>query len=121
MSAHEPDSYGYDSYGPATPGDLPAPAPRRSPLVVRAIRALSGAVAAGVVMLLLVVIVSGYIGGGKGVPGPGTVSVTAHVAAAVVVIAAQRIADRREGVVAVTSSVAVFAAAALLLFTQWWD
>ena len=59
-------------------------------------------------------------GGGRGFPGPGTISITAHVVASVFVIVAQRIADRRDGLVAVVASVAVLAAAALLLATQWW-
>ncbi|MEV0945716.1 hypothetical protein [Rhodococcus sp. NPDC049939] len=120
MSVYARDGYDrFDSYGRPAPGDVPPREPR-SPLPLRAIRALSGAVAAGLVLLLLVVIVSAYLGGGKGVPGPGTVSITAHTAAALVAIAAQWIADRREGMVAATASAVVIAAAALLLFTQWW-
>ncbi|MCQ4119810.1 hypothetical protein [Rhodococcus tibetensis] len=118
-----PDRYGpdrYDPYGPAAPRSVLPREPRRSPLLVRASRAFSGAVAAGVVILCLVVIGSAYVGGGRGFPGPGTISITAHVVASVVVIVAQRIADRRDGVVAVVASVAVLAVAALLLTTQWW-
>ncbi|TQC45776.1 hypothetical protein EEB14_29595 [Rhodococcus sp. WS4] len=118
MNTHESERY--DPYAVAAPRTVTAAEPRRSPLVVRALRALSGAVAAGVVILCLVVIGSAYVGGGRGFPGPGTVSISAHVVASVFVITAQRIADRREGVVAVVASVAVLAAAALLLSTQWW-
>ncbi|MFC0454377.1 hypothetical protein [Rhodococcus jostii] len=118
MNTHESERY--DPYAVTAPRTVTATAPRRSPLVVRALRALSGAVAAGVVILCLVVIGSAYVGGGRGFPGPGTVSISAHVVASVFVIIAQRIADRREGVVAVVASVAVLAAAALLLSTQWW-
>ncbi|MFC9551272.1 hypothetical protein ACFTWF_10530 [Rhodococcus sp. NPDC056960] len=118
MNTHEFERY--DPYTVAVPRTVTATEPRRSPLVVRALRALSGAVAAGVVILCLVVIGSAYVGGGRGFPGPGTVSISAHVVASVFVIVAQRIADRREGVVAVVASVAVLAAATLLLSTQWW-
>ncbi|MDT2010012.1 hypothetical protein FXW78_51830 [Rhodococcus opacus] len=118
MNTHESERY--DHYAVAAPRTVTATEPRRSPLMVRALRALSGAVAAGVVILCLVVIGSAYVGGGRGFPGPGTVSISAHVVASVFVIIAQRIADHREGVVAVIASVAVLAAPALLLSTQWW-
>ncbi|QSE89138.1 hypothetical protein JWS13_11195 [Rhodococcus pseudokoreensis] len=118
MNTHESERY--DPYGPAVPRTVAATEPRRSPLPVRALRAFSGAVAAGVVILCLVVIGSAYVGGGRGFPGPGAISITAHVVASVVVIVAQRIADRRDGLAAVVASVAVLAAAALLLATQWW-
>ncbi|MHA4848842.1 hypothetical protein L1080_004745 [Rhodococcus sp. MSC1_016] len=119
------DPHGYDAdrddpYGPTTPRSVPPREPRRSSFVVRASRAFSGAVAAGVVILCLVVIGSAYVGGGRGFPGPGAVSITAHIVASVVVVVAQRIADRRDGLAAVLASVAVLAAAALLLATQWW-
>ena len=118
MNTHESERY--DPYGPALPRTVAATEPRRSPLPVRALRAFSGAVAAGVVILCLVVIGSAYVGGGRGFPGPGAISITAHVVASVFVIVAQRIADRRDGLAAVVASVAVLAAAALLLATQWW-
>ncbi|AII05044.1 MULTISPECIES: hypothetical protein [Rhodococcus] len=118
MNTHESELY--DPYGHTVPRTVTATEPRRSPLVVRALRALSGAVAAGVVILCLVVIGSAYVGGGRGFPGPGAISITAHVVASVFVIVAQRISDRRDGLVAVVASVAVLAAAALLLATQWW-
>lgn len=88
--------------------------------MVRAARALSGAVAAGLVILCLVVIGSAYVGGGKGFPGPGAVSITAHVVGAVIAIVAQRVADRRDGLGAVVASLLVIVVAALLLVTQWW-
>ncbi|MFC7448636.1 hypothetical protein [Rhodococcus daqingensis] len=92
----------------------------RSGGVERGLRALSGAVAAGVVVLAVVVIGTSYLGGERGFPGPGAVSVGAHVVAAVVVLLAQRAADHRRGVTAAFGSVGVFLITGVLLWTQWW-
>lgn len=91
---------------------------RRAP--ARALQALSGAVTAGVVLLALVVVATAYLGSRRGFPGPGAVSVTAHLVAAVVVVLAQRCADHRSGGVAVAGSVSVFLVTGGLLWTQWW-
>ncbi|MFZ2176982.1 MAG: hypothetical protein WAW17_23685 [Rhodococcus sp. (in: high G+C Gram-positive bacteria)] len=129
MTSHDSDRYDTHRAGPrgADPSRALPPVrpgavavPRRSPLMVRAARALSGAVAAGLVILCLVVIGSAYVGGGKGFPGPGAVSITAHVVGAVIAIVAQRVADRRDGLGAVVASLLVIVVAALLLVTQWW-
>ncbi|MFC4605671.1 hypothetical protein [Rhodococcus kronopolitis] len=92
----------------------------REPGAVRGLRAFSGAVTAGVVVLTLVVIGTAYLGGRRGFPGPGAVSVTAHVVAAVVVVAAQRFADRRRGGSAAAGSAVVLLVTVALLWTQWW-
>ena len=92
----------------------------RDGAVVRGLRALSGATAAGVVVLALVVVGTAYLGGRRGFPGPGAVSVAAHIAAAVVVVLAQRFADRRRGGAAISWSVGVLLVTAVLLWTQWW-
>ncbi|MGW6375853.1 hypothetical protein ACWFRB_07270 [Rhodococcus sp. NPDC055112] len=88
--------------------------------VARGLRALSGAVAAGVVVLAVVVLGTSYLGGQRGFPGPGKVSVGAHIVAVVLVLLAQRVADHRRGVTAVFGSVGVFLVTGLLLWTQWW-
>ena len=81
---------------------------------------VSGFVAGGVVVLALVVVAAAFVGYDRSLPGPGTVSVTAHVIAGVVVIVAQVVADRRKGALSFLGSLAVFGAAGLLLWTQWW-
>ncbi|MFD4179560.1 hypothetical protein [Rhodococcus sp. NPDC058514] len=88
--------------------------------VARGLRALSGVVAAGVVVLALVVVVASYLGGERGFPGPGRVSVGAHIVAAVLVLLSQRVADHRRGVAGIFGSVGVFFITGLLLWTQWW-
>ncbi|TXG92845.1 hypothetical protein DW322_18075 [Rhodococcus rhodnii] len=87
---------------------------------MRAVRALSGAVAAGVVVLAFVVVGAAVLGGREGFPGPGTVSLATHVAGAAVALIAQSWADRRFGIRALPGSLVVFVVLAALLWTQWW-
>ncbi|CAM2998573.1 hypothetical protein [Skermania piniformis] len=84
------------------------------------IRGLSGAVAAGVVVLAIVVVATAFVADARQFPGPGWASITWHVIAAVVVIGCQLIADRRSGVRTLLPVVAVFGVTLLLLWTQWW-
>ncbi|MFI9636425.1 hypothetical protein ACIHAX_27405 [Nocardia sp. NPDC051929] len=84
-------------------------------------RGLSGVVAGGVVVGMLVVVGAAVIAQRRGFPGPGAESVAWHVAAAVVALAAQIYSDRHRGSAAFTGSMIVFLAAGLLLWTQWWS
>lgn len=84
------------------------------------LRGLSGAVTAGLVVLAVVVVGAQYIGSQREFPGPGTVSVAAHIGAAVAAIVVQHFADHRRRGVSVISSVLVFVIAGVLLWTQWW-
>ncbi|MES9517753.1 hypothetical protein ACIQYW_04480 [Rhodococcus erythropolis] len=110
----------YQDYQYEDDYDYDYPADKRQWLLVRALRALSGTVAAGIVVLTLVIIGSAYLGGNRGFPGPGTTSIAAHIAASVVALAAQIWCDRRRGIAAVAGSVVVLVVAGLLLVTQWW-
>lgn len=68
---HE-DDYQYQEYQDHQyEDDYDYPADKRQWLLVRALRALSGTVAAGIVVLTLVIIGSAYLGGNRGFPGPG--------------------------------------------------
>ncbi|HLS76255.1 MAG TPA: hypothetical protein VK083_05655 [Nocardia sp.] len=87
---------------------------------MRAVRALSGTIAAGTVLLALVVIGAAFIGARRGFPGPGAESVTWHIAVAIVVVGAQTLTDRRRGITALSGSAVVFLACGLLIWTQWW-
>jgi hypothetical protein len=89
-------------------------------MVGKSIRGLSGAVAAGVVVLTLVVIGAMVLGNDRDFPGPGVVSITWHIVTAVAVVIAQVIADRRRGFVSFAASVVVIGLTGLLLWTQWW-
>ncbi|MBY6365686.1 hypothetical protein [Rhodococcoides corynebacterioides] len=84
-------------------------------------RALSGSVTAGLVVLTAVVVAAAIIGGDRGFPGPGTASVTWHVVAVVAALVLQHLADHRTRAVSVLGSLGVLAVAGALLWTQWWN
>lgn len=84
------------------------------------VRALSGVVAGGVVVLLCVVVGAAVMGARRDFPGPGAESLTWHVLAAVVVVTAQLFADRNRGVAALSGSAVVLITTGVLLWTQWW-
>jgi len=94
--------------------------PRRVGAVVRTGRVLSGVVAGAVLVLAVIVGVAQYLAGERGFPGPGSMSVAAHVVAAVVVVAAQVTADRKRGFISLGAALVVIFTASILLFTQWW-
>ncbi|WP_308188507.1 hypothetical protein [Nocardia spumae] len=85
------------------------------------LRALSGTVAAGLVVLALVVVGAAIAASQRGFPGPGATSVGWHIALAVLALGAQIFSDRRRGIPAFFGSVVVFVAAGYLLVTQWWN
>lgn len=87
---------------------------------MRLLRGVSGAVAAGVVVLTLVVLGTAVLAGRRGFPGPGGESLAWHIGLAVVVVAAQVFADRKRGFAAFGGALVVFAAAGWLLWSQWW-
>ncbi|MBY4129188.1 hypothetical protein HQO83_12380 [Rhodococcus fascians] len=88
---------------------------------LRFLRGLSGVVTAGLIVLAIGVAVTQYLGHSRGFPGPGGLSVGAHIAAAVVAVVAQRIADHRRGFAAFVGALVVFGVTALVLWTQWWQ
>lgn len=95
------------------------PRERRS-LPLRWLLGLSGSVAAGTIVLTLVVVVAAYIGGKRDFPGPGETSIAMHIGASVIALVTQLWADRRSGAVAAFGACVVLAVAGGLLWTQWW-
>ncbi|AHH21180.1 hypothetical protein NONO_c64100 [Nocardia nova SH22a] len=85
------------------------------------VRAFSGTVAAGLVVLAVVVAGAAIIGVDRGFPGPGASSVGWHIGLATLALAAQIFSDRRRGIPALFGSLVVFVAAGYLLVTQWWN
>ncbi|MBF6078664.1 hypothetical protein IU498_28965 [Nocardia beijingensis] len=88
---------------------------------MRLVRGLSGLVAGGIVVGMLIVVGAEFVAQRRGFPGPGGESVAWHVAAAVVALVAQIYSDRHRGSAAFAGSMIVFLAAGLLLWTQWWS
>ncbi|MEO6879944.1 MAG: hypothetical protein ABI181_03205, partial [Mycobacteriaceae bacterium] len=62
---------------------------------MRALRAVTGVLAAGVAVLALVVLGAALVADARSRPGPQTGVVVAHLVAAVVVVAAQLLSDRQ--------------------------
>lgn len=87
---------------------------------MRVLRGLSGIVAGGMFVLALVVVGTAIIAARRDFPGPGSESVTWHIAASVIGVAAQIFSDRHRGLAALSGSLVVFIVAGLLLWTQWW-
>ncbi|WP_216898094.1 hypothetical protein [Nocardia alni] len=88
---------------------------------MRVLRGLSGAIAAGMVVLTVVVAGSAVVGGLRGYPGPGMSMVAWHIGLSVVAVTAQVYTDRRRALAAFSGALVVFVAAGYLLVTQWWN
>ncbi|WP_285646800.1 hypothetical protein [Lentzea sp. NBRC 102530] len=84
------------------------------------LRAVSGVLAVGLVLLALGNIGVQFYANTRDLPGPGTVSVVAHVVAAVLVVGAQIAADRYADWRAPVASLGVFVVGAATLWTFWW-
>ncbi|MBF6350737.1 MULTISPECIES: hypothetical protein [Nocardia] len=88
---------------------------------MKLVRAISGSLAAGLVVLACVVVGAAMIGARRGFPGPGAESVGWHIAVAATAVAAQIYSDRKRGTATFVVAAFVLGAAALLLWTQWWN
>ncbi|MCX2952159.1 hypothetical protein [Lentzea sp. NEAU-D7] len=84
------------------------------------LRAVSGVLAVGMVLLALGNIGVQFYANSRDLPGPGTLSVVAHVVAAVLVVGAQIVADRYADWKAPVASLAVLVVSAATLWTFWW-
>jgi hypothetical protein len=98
---------------PVTPA---GPAPRRGGMW----RELSGALAVGMSVLAVVVVVFQVLAWVRDMPGPGVWTVLGHLAAAVLAVAAQRFVDRRRGWACAAAVLAVVAVAGAALWLFWW-
>lgn len=100
---------------PVGPRPTPPPAHRGGPW-----RELSGALAVGMSVLAVVVVVFQVLAFFQGMPGPGPLTVFGHIAAAVLAVFVQRFADRRTGWQAALSVLGVVAVSAAALWLYWW-
>ena len=84
------------------------------------LRAVSGVLAVGIVLLALGNIGVQFYANARDLPGPGALSVTAHVVAALLVVAGQIVADRYADWKAPVASLAVLVVTGATLWTFWW-
>lgn len=91
------------------------PRPRGGPW-----RELSGALAIGMSVLAVIVIVFQVLAWARDMPGPGAWPVVGHILAAVLAVLAQRFADRLTGWAAAAAVLAVVAVAGTALWLFWW-
>lgn len=101
---------------PAGTRTAPAPAHRGG-----AWRELSGALAVGMSVLAVVVVVFQVLAFIRGVPGPGALTMFGHVGAAVLAVFVQRFADRLTGWAAALSVLGVVAVSGATLWLFWWQ
>lgn len=83
-------------------------------------RGLTGSLAAGLVMLALVVLGSGVIALITGAPGPGLVAVIMHPSVAVAALAAQHLVDHRRGRLAGAAAGTILVITGAALWFLWW-
>ncbi|HVE96741.1 MAG TPA: hypothetical protein VNA67_07145 [Pseudonocardiaceae bacterium] len=86
----------------------------------RALRALSGVLAGGLVVLAVALCAAQWLAGTSGRPGPGTAAVVGHLVAALATVALQLAADRLRGRIAVLASGSVLVIAAGVLWFGWY-
>lgn len=84
------------------------------------LRAVSGVLAVGMVLLALGNIGVQFYANSRDLPGPGTLSVVAHVVAALLVVGGQIVADWYADWKAPVASLAVLVVSAATLWTFWW-
>lgn len=103
---------------PPRPRAGSAPAPPGP--ATRLLRGLSGALAAGLVVLAVLLGVAQWLSGPDTVPGPGIGALVGHWVGAVVAVVLQWVADHRRGAGAVGAAVAVIAVVVTVLWIWWW-
>lgn len=97
--------------------ELPTP-PRRK---LKFPRELSGALAAGMVLLAVVVIGAQVYAAVRGTPGPGFLMVAGHIGAGALCLACQRMLDRRTGRATIVPGVLLVVVALATLWLFWWS
>lgn len=109
-------------YSDVTTVELPVSQPDPAPRTHRGgpWRELSGALAVGMSVLAVVVVVFQVLSWIRDMPGPGGWTVFGHLGAAVLAVGVQRFADRHAGWVAAVSVVGVVAVTGAALWLFWW-
>jgi hypothetical protein len=94
---------------------------RRAPenRALRLLCGFSGLLAGGLAVLAVVLLVAGIVAQQRAVPGPSTLTIVGHFAAAVAAVLVQRRADRTRGPAAAGAALAVVALTVVVLAAQW--
>ncbi|GDY30028.1 hypothetical protein GTS_16610 [Gandjariella thermophila] len=86
----------------------------------RALRGCTGAIAGGLLVLVLALVGAQLYAAQHATPGPGAAMIGGNAAAAVLAVACQWFADRSRGSRAAAAQLAVLAIAAAALWFSWW-
>jgi hypothetical protein len=110
---------------PPNPIEAPAEPPADAPTEPGERRAgfwreASGALAIGLTVLAVAVLVFQIVAMVSAIPGPGLGTVAGHLSAAAVAVLAQRLADRRGGWVGAAAVAVVLAVTGVTLWIFWW-
>jgi hypothetical protein len=84
-------------------------------------REVAGALAVGLSVLAIVVLVFQGLAWIRGLPGPGAPMVVGHLSAAVAAVLVQRVADRTSGWLATAATLAVVAITGVTMWLLWWS
>lgn len=84
-------------------------------------REITGALAAGMVLLAVVVLAAQLYAILRGTPGPGFFTVAGHLGAGALCLACQRMIDRRTGRATVVPGVLLVVVALATLWLFWWS
>jgi hypothetical protein len=83
-------------------------------------RELAGALAVGLSVLAIVIVVFQVLAWARDMPGPGVAMVLGHLGAALVAVLVQRVADRATGLIATVAAFGVVAITAVTMWLLWW-
>lgn len=83
-------------------------------------REVAGALAVGLSVLAVVIVVFQVLAWVRNMPGPGTAMVLGHLGAAVLAVLVQRVADRATGTVAAAAALGVVAITGVTMWLLWW-
>ncbi len=84
-------------------------------------RELAGALAMGLSVLAIVVLVFQVLSWIRDMPGPGAPMVVGHLGAAALAVIVQRVADRTSGLLATVAAIGVVAITGVTLWLLWWS
>lgn len=84
-------------------------------------REVAGALAVGLSVLAIVVLVFQVLAWIRGMPGPGATMVGGHLGAAVLAVLVQRVADKNDGYLAGLAAAAVVAITGVTMWLLWWS